>query len=159
MLIKRAILKYGADSFKKDILGIYKTKREMDLAERIYVVVDKEISYNLKQGGEGGFDYINTHRPNEETRRRKLSVHHTGLMKNWQPGQIAGANKIRGKTYDQIFQSLDVSQTRKELNSVWMKHNNPNRIQVVCPYCGAKGSKPPMKRFHFDNCKKAKESE
>jgi hypothetical protein len=50
----RAVEKYGRKHFVKDVLHIYTTGREMDLAEKILVVVDSEVSYNLGRGGEGG---------------------------------------------------------------------------------------------------------
>lgn len=53
-LLRRAILKYGLENFKKDILEIYEQEWKMNLAERILVVVDKEVSYNLCAGGKGG---------------------------------------------------------------------------------------------------------
>ena len=61
-LIKRAIEKYGIESFTKDILGKYNTPEEMYGAESL--VVDSEFikrpdTYNLTEGGRGGFNYLN----------------------------------------------------------------------------------------------------
>ena len=36
----------------------------MNVAEKILVVIDSEVSYNLCPGGKGGFGYINNH-PNK----------------------------------------------------------------------------------------------
>jgi hypothetical protein len=33
------------------------------------------------------------------------------------------------------------------------KKNAPNKILVECPYCKKTGKMPPMKRWHFENCK------
>lgn len=52
--LQRAVKKYGKENFVKTVLYIFDTEREMDLAERILVVVDFETSYNLGRGGEGG---------------------------------------------------------------------------------------------------------
>ena len=30
---------------------------------------------------------------------------------------------------------------------------HPNQVKLTCPHCGKIGSKPGMKRWHFDNCK------
>ena len=58
-LLKRAIKKYGKENFYKEILEVYDTESKMNLAEKILVVIDREISYNLCDGGHGGFGYIN----------------------------------------------------------------------------------------------------
>jgi hypothetical protein len=63
-LLKRAIEKYGKENFKKEILEIFDREEKMNLAEKILVVPDIEVSYNLCPGGHGGFGYIN----NFETR-------------------------------------------------------------------------------------------
>lgn len=53
-LIKRAILKYGIENFKKEILKFVDSKQEMYELEKELVVLN-ENSYNLKPGGSGGF--------------------------------------------------------------------------------------------------------
>ena len=64
--LKRAIKKYGIDNFHKEILHICSTEKEMDLLEKILVVPDPEISYNLCDGGQGGFSYINRNKKNRK---------------------------------------------------------------------------------------------
>ncbi len=58
-LIKAAIAKYGTESFKKEIIAIFEDKESAYLIEKELVTIE-ELSYNLKIGGEGGFDYLNT---------------------------------------------------------------------------------------------------
>ena len=43
-LIKKAIRKYGKENFIKEYLGVYNTEKEMNIAEKIYVICDIEIS-------------------------------------------------------------------------------------------------------------------
>lgn len=57
--MKRAIQKHGIENFNKEILEIYDSEAKMNLAEKILVVVDFEVSYNICSGGNGGFGYIN----------------------------------------------------------------------------------------------------
>lgn len=57
-LLKYAIAKYGIENFRKEILHIFETEAEMNAKEQELVVVCKE-SYNLNEGGKGGFSYIN----------------------------------------------------------------------------------------------------
>jgi group I intron endonuclease len=98
--IKRAINKYGLENFKKEILNVYDNpvdmyNREAELVNEEFL--KREDIYNLKLGGEGGWDYLNNsglasrsgaklteqqkkniseglkNRPNNEERFRKLS--------------------------------------------------------------------------------------
>ena len=57
--LKKALNKYGLDNFIKEYLEILDSEEKMNLAEKIYVVLDSDISYNLCFGGQGGFSYIN----------------------------------------------------------------------------------------------------
>lgn len=57
-LITRAIKKYGRENFTKEILHIFDNEEEMNLKEKELVVVSED-SYNLCDGGKGGFSYIN----------------------------------------------------------------------------------------------------
>lgn len=58
LAIKRAIEKYGKECFTKHILHIFDNPKEAFDKEKELVVLS-ESSYNLKEGGCGGFDYIN----------------------------------------------------------------------------------------------------
>ena len=57
--LKRSIKKYGIKNFTKEILYEASNMEEMYLKEKELVVLDREVSYNIKPGGIGGFDYIN----------------------------------------------------------------------------------------------------
>jgi hypothetical protein len=57
-LLKRAITKYSLENFKKEILHIFDNEEEMNAKEKELVVICEE-SYNLCDGGKGGFSYIN----------------------------------------------------------------------------------------------------
>jgi hypothetical protein len=57
-LIKRAIEKYGLDKFEKKILHVFDNEEDMKNKEKELVVIS-EMSYNLCDGGLGGFGYVN----------------------------------------------------------------------------------------------------
>ena len=65
-LIKYAIRKYGISNFTKEYLEILDSEQKMNLAEKILVVIDSEVSYNLCGGGHGGFVYVNRTRNHHE---------------------------------------------------------------------------------------------
>jgi hypothetical protein len=61
-LLERSIEKYGRESFVREILFEFSTEEEMNQKEAD--IVDEEFiarddTYNIKLGGQGGFDYIN----------------------------------------------------------------------------------------------------
>ena len=62
-LLKRAIEKYGEENFKREVLFECSSREEMNAKEAELVneeFLKRDDVYNLKQGGEGGWDYCNT---------------------------------------------------------------------------------------------------
>ena len=62
-LLKRAIKKHGLDNFKKEILEVFDSAKGMFECESL--LVNKEFvkdsnTYNIKEGGKGGWDYNNS---------------------------------------------------------------------------------------------------
>jgi hypothetical protein len=57
--LKKAIIKYGADNFIKEILHIFNTPEEMYKKEEELVQLN-ENSYNLRKGGKGGWDHVDS---------------------------------------------------------------------------------------------------
>ncbi len=61
--IKNALIKYGKDNFKKEIIDYCENSDKMYLVEKKLVTkefIKLPTNYNLKEGGDGGFDYINS---------------------------------------------------------------------------------------------------
>lgn len=62
-ILKRAVRKYGGENFEREILMFCENEEELNKKEREIVnqkLLDDPLSYNLKLGGEGGFDYVNS---------------------------------------------------------------------------------------------------
>lgn len=61
-VLKAAIEKYGRENFKKEILFVFETSEEAFLKEGEIVnevMIQNTLCYNIKLGGEGGWDYQN----------------------------------------------------------------------------------------------------
>ena len=70
--LKFAIKKYGIENFHKEILFVCESEKHMNTLEKILVVPDPELNYNLCDGGKGGFGYINSKLNLTEVRIKNL---------------------------------------------------------------------------------------
>lgn len=61
--LKNAIKKYGLENFKKEILHVFDNEEDMRNKEKELVVVSED-TYNILEGGLGGFGYINKNKLN-----------------------------------------------------------------------------------------------
>lgn len=80
--LKHAQEKYGIENFKKEILFVFDTPEEMYAKEAEIVNADflaEENTYNLKIGGHGGFDYINSNEDVLNSEKRKEGLRNGGL--------------------------------------------------------------------------------
>lgn len=71
-LLKRAISKYGIEQFVKEIIYEFDNACDMFLKEKELVTADfvnDETTYNIAEGGHGGFHHINS---NIQLRQQKI---------------------------------------------------------------------------------------
>ncbi len=71
--INRAYDKYGVENFKKEILFIFDTQKEMYDKEAELVVIG-ESSYNIMEGGHGGWSFARTQFTEETVEKRRLAT-------------------------------------------------------------------------------------
>lgn len=85
-LLKKAIIKYGAQNFKKEILQICKDYNDVNLAERQWIercnAVESNHFYNIAEGGFNSNPCAGMGKEADLERRRKLSEAVKG-EKNW----------------------------------------------------------------------------
>lgn len=172
--IQAAILKYGNDSFKKEIVEFFSSAEEMYEKERQIVneeFIQRRDTYNLAIGGSGGSILLNrkpfTSSHSDETKNkisntlkgRNLSEDHkTNVSKNHWAKRDPEAQRIHAKKASTFIKGLNKTDEIKDKISAGMKGkiNNPNgrKFNIVeCPHCLKQGNEFAMKRWHFDKCK------
>ena len=95
--LTRALVKYGKGSFKKDILYIFETPKDMFAKEKEIVTLEfikRPNVYNIVEGGYGGYNkgtaglkHMHRLTPNE-----RCAVHPSAIDKMLQEGWVLGRN-------------------------------------------------------------------
>jgi len=71
-IIRQAIEKYGKENFSKEILYIADTEKEMYEKEKELIEIGPR-SYNIVEGGSGGWSYVNSLGPISGETKKKIS--------------------------------------------------------------------------------------
>lgn len=134
-ILKRAIKKYGIESFVKVPMCFAESREELSILEKGFVNEDTlkdETSYNLKIGGEGGC------KPGPRAKGRKLSESHRAALSKSMKGKrnflgVKHSEKSKMKMHkshwardpvkrENVRQKM--SETRKNLNIRKCEENN-----------------------------------
>jgi hypothetical protein len=154
-LLKRAIQKYGIENFKKEILYIFETEEEMNAKEKELVVISEE-TYNLCDGGKGGFGYINSNnlavninnqKINSKNRNKKIaiSIKNAWINGSYRNTNFHNENKFSGKKH-----SLE---TKEKLKKAGMRYIGDKNSQYgTCWITNGKFNKK-IKKEDFNNWK------
>lgn len=142
-LIKLALKKYGRENFKKTILKIFETSKEMYETEKLIVnnqFLMQDHVYNLKLGGEGGFDFINknglglrTGSKLSEESRLKISKAKRGISTITEEGRLALSkhngmkqNEAKEKIKRALTDKPKTEEHKKKISESLKKRNRKN---------------------------------
>jgi hypothetical protein len=125
-IITRAIEKYGVENFTKTILETFETQEEMFAREKELVNEEfllREDTYNLRRGGLGGWDYINT----QQLAVPYFTKETTILVRD---KSIAG---LRNKLSDPVFYAQHIEKSIRAGKSVKnrKKHTVENIVKMT----------------------------
>lgn len=150
-LLNRAIRKYGVGNFRKEVLFVFDTDKAAFTKEFELIEAAKadKLCYNLRQGGSGGFDYINRNGLHNVVPARKafdkkakedpsflssiakkrMERHGDKLRaiakQNFAPYQALGAQRWKGRhhTNDTLHRLSDSHRGNKNqwFGTVWMR--------------------------------------
>jgi group I intron endonuclease len=165
-LIVSAIKKYGVENFVKEILFIFESEDEMNKKEAELVTeefCDRIDTYNLRLGGDGGWDHINKNRlgvrigpkHSAETKTKIGRASKGRLHSDDTKANIGRQSKERNATEAAIEANRGrprSKETRQKLSVANRKSYVKVETRVVCPHCGKEGFLIGMKRWHFENC-------
>ena len=111
-LLKRAIQKHGIENFTKEILFVFDNEKEMNDKEKELVIVSEE-TYNLCEGGKGGFGYINNKLTYQQRFQGRVSadkkIKEIYGVNN--PSQLEHNRKNNSKRFKQLHKEGKISRT------------------------------------------------
>lgn len=153
--LKNAINKYGIENFIKEILFVFDNPKDMFDKEAEIVTdifLDENNTYNLKKGGEGGFDYINSNKIGGFSGRTH-SIESREKISKQKMGKVLGE---MSKSHREKISKAKLGTTYKSRPPKSAEHReklkkanlNKKHHLMICPQCGKKGGERAIKRWH-----------
>ena len=119
--IKRAISKHGIENFRKEILFVFETEAEMNAKEAELVVICDE-SYNLCDGGQGGFSHIN---------RIGQNKNHTFKKEEMEKGRKTLKGLLKNPEYSGEYRKkISVSKKGKSSTFLGKRHTDESKRKI-----------------------------
>lgn len=144
--LKRAIEKYGIDNFHKEIIGVCETSEEMYLLEKSLIDHKNEMSYNMKEGGKGGWDFYNEE---NESPLRNPKVRDK-LVKTRKANGSYQSEKFLSSCVENIKKATAANTgVKKPKHSEFMKKRNSRKWRLTDPN-GRKYEVENLKEFCYN---------
>lgn len=118
LLLKRAINKYGKENFKNELVEECDDIEELNSKEKYWINFYSKNSYNLAEGGDGGWTTKHFNEDQKKRYREKLSKAQKGRTVSEETRKII-SDKNSGKFYG------DKDKISKTIKKLWL---NPNSI-------------------------------
>lgn len=159
-LLKKAIKKYGKENFKFEILEFCNNLSELNELEKTYVneqTLKDPLCYNMKLGGQGGWDFINTSGQNG-TKKGVLKEKALRKDKNWLKQWNEKRNNAKAKiskealqiSYKKISHSLKEYYKTHETPFKNKKHSQETKLKISKKLKNLyRGEKNPMYGKHW----------
>ena len=133
-VIKQAIEKYGIENFNKEVLFDYPTYNEALVKEK--EIVSKEFLeqsnvYNLRRGGNGGFDYINSKLLQNTEANNKARIARISKVSNAWKNKYASSEEFRNKIRDNYRKGLEKARKQNPLGTFKGRHHSEQSKQKI----------------------------
>lgn len=148
-LLRKAVLKYGANNFEKEILFVFDNETEMNNKEKELInleIVKSQEYYNISLGGKGGVTVLKKDHPLFSETCSKMSKIRLEKSK-----EISEHVKILHKEKRVGMYGRKQTDYQKQTVSKLLK----NQPKYECEFCGIKTIKGNYSRWHGPLCKKA----
>jgi hypothetical protein len=115
--LSHSIKKYGVDNFVKEIMFVFDNELEMNAKEKELVSKEfclREDTYNLCEGGQGGFSYINQNKLNFGDSHKQSS------LENLKKGRNARSNKLLN---DPVYRQEQINLMSESKKRYYVTHD------------------------------------
>ena len=138
-LIREAIAKYGIDCFDKSIIEVFDSDEKASKLEASLVTkesINTSMSYNMHEGGHGGFAHLNDGSIEHIERCKKGARNSSGKHhENWSTYRWSKGDP-RAKAASELglekLRQIGTSKETREKQSLYAKQNNSMRNKCWC---------------------------